>query len=84
LSSEPDETEQLVDTEPTPELAAQMAEELCGLFDRLDDWTLVRIAVDKLHGYTNEEIAERLDTSLRSIERKLRLIRTIWKAQRPT
>ena len=53
---------------------------LFNVLDKLDDWTLVRIAVDKLHGYTNEEIADRLDMSLRSVERKLRLIRTIWAA----
>lgn len=79
-SGEAGETEQLADTEPTPELAVQITEELGELLDKLNDWMLVRIAVDKLHGYTNEEIAERLDISLRSVERKLRLIRTIWEA----
>jgi len=78
--SDDGETEQLVDTMATPELAIQIADELGELLDKLNDWTLVRIAVDKLHGYTNEEIADRLDMSLRSVERKLRLIRTIWAA----
>lgn len=80
FSGESGETEQLVDTEPTPELAAQLTEELGGLLEKLNDWMLVRIAVDKLHGYTNQEIADRLEISLRSVERKLRLIRTIWEA----
>ncbi len=75
------QTGQFADTEPTPDFAAHTTEELGDLLERLNDWKLVRIAVDKLHGYTNEEIAERMDISLRSVERKLRLIRTIWEAE---
>ena len=78
--SDDGETEQLVETMATPELAFEIADELGELLDKLNDWTLVKIAVDKLHGYTNEEIADRLGMSVRSVERKLRLIRTIWAA----
>lgn len=74
------DTEQQADTLATPELAIQIADELGELLEKLNDWMLVRIAVDKLHGYTNEEIADRLDMSLRSVERKLRLIRMIWES----
>ncbi|QDT28771.1 ECF sigma factor [Gimesia panareensis] len=36
------------------------------------------IAVLKLEGYTNEEIAENLSVTVRTIERKLKRIRLAW------
>jgi DNA-binding NarL/FixJ family response regulator len=39
------------------------------------------VAVLKFQGYTNEEIADRLQRGLRTIERKLRVIRTKWSAK---
>jgi DNA-binding NarL/FixJ family response regulator len=33
-----------------------------------------------MEGYQNHEIAERLEISVSSVERKLRLIRELWKA----
>ncbi len=39
---------------------------------------LKEVAMSKVQGYTNEEIAQRLGCSLSTIERKLRLIREIW------
>ena len=68
----------IVDTQPTPEFAALVAEQLETRLGMLDDETLQRIALDKLEGYTNEEIAQRRDTSLRSVERRLQLIRRTW------
>jgi DNA-directed RNA polymerase specialized sigma24 family protein len=64
----------------TPEFAALCAEALAMRLTSLQhDPTLVEIARDKLSGFTNEEIAQRLDTSLRSVERNLSRIRQIWK-----
>jgi DNA-binding CsgD family transcriptional regulator len=31
-----------------------------------------------MEGYTNEEIAARLDCGVRTVERKLKLIRVLW------
>jgi RNA polymerase sigma factor (sigma-70 family) len=70
--------EQVVGEEPTPEFAAQVAEEYQRLLDLLGDETLCRVAVWKMEGLTNDEIAGRLDCSLRSVARKLDTIRTIW------
>src|SRR5262245_57219294 len=61
--------------EPTPEFAAEVAEECRALLDRLGDDELRRIAVWKLEGYTNREIARGLGKSLATVERKLDLIR---------
>jgi len=66
--------EQLLDAGPTPEFAAQMAEES----QRLGDQELCAVALWKMEGYSNEEIAQRLDCGLRSVGRKLRIIRSIW------
>jgi len=70
--------EQVVGAEPTPEFAAQVAEEYQRLLDLLGDDTLRRVAVWKMEGLTNDEIAERLDCSRRTVARKLETIRIIW------
>ena len=64
--------------EPTPELAAQFADECRRLLDALDDGRLRAVAVAKMEGCTNEEIAKRLKCSVPTIERKLGRIRTVW------
>jgi DNA-directed RNA polymerase specialized sigma24 family protein len=70
--------EQVVGDEPTPEFAAQVAEEYERLLDLLGDDTLRRVAVWKMEGLTDDEIAGRLDCSRRTVVRKLRAIRTLW------
>jgi DNA-directed RNA polymerase specialized sigma24 family protein len=70
--------EQVVGQEPTPEFAAQVAEQCQRLLDRLGDEGLCRIAVWKMEGLTNGEVAERLDCSRRTVARKLETIRIIW------
>ena len=72
--------DELVGCEPTPELAAMMAEQYLHLLGRLDDETLRRIAAWKLEGYSNEEIAARLGCGRRTVERKLGVIRSMWGA----
>ena len=69
--------------EPTPEFAAMMEEELERLLDRLGDDTLRQIAVGKMAGYTEAEIAGKLSLGLRTVERKLSLIRNLWLAGEP-
>jgi RNA polymerase sigma factor (sigma-70 family) len=67
--------------EPTPEFAAETAESIRRLFAMLDDDELRSIAQWKLEGYTNEEIAARIDRSLATVERRLKMIREIWKEE---
>ena len=66
------------DDQPSPDLAALMAEECEQLLECLEDETLQRIALGKLEGYTNEELAKRLACSAPTVERKLARIRKIW------
>ncbi len=70
---------EIVGREPTPEFAAMMADECRRLLEKLDDPQLRELAVAKMEGYSNEEIARRLECSLRTVERRLRLIRKEWK-----
>ncbi len=82
-----DMMEQIADSAPTPEFTAQITEELRGYFQDIENYddekkTLQRIALWKLQGYSNREMVDLAagpDTklSLRSIERKVKLIRDI-------
>jgi DNA-directed RNA polymerase specialized sigma24 family protein len=69
----------VIGTEPTPEFALQMAEQMEIMLGRLGDDTLQRVALAKLDGLTDQEIADQMGLGLRTIERKLNLIRAIWK-----
>jgi DNA-directed RNA polymerase specialized sigma24 family protein len=64
--------------EPTPAFAAQVAEECQRLLDSLADPELKAVALWKMEGYTIDEIAARLGCVARTVDRKLRLIRSTW------
>jgi len=70
--------EQVVGNEPSPEFAALTAESCGELLARLKDDELRQIALAKLEGYTNDEIAKQLRVKTRTIERKLQAIRETW------
>jgi DNA-directed RNA polymerase specialized sigma24 family protein len=63
--------------DPTPEEAAILAEEVETLLGRLRDPALRQLAVWKLEGYTNAEIAERQGWSLPTVGRRLAIIRRL-------
>lgn len=71
---------QVLGREPTPEVAAALADSLQALFAALPDAELQGIATRKLEGHTNEEIAVELGCTTRTIERKLERIRASWAA----
>jgi len=71
---------QVVGNEPTPEFAAMVADEYRRLFGSLADESLRVVAVLKLEGHSIEEIAKSLDCGLRTVERKLEVIRKRWMA----
>jgi DNA-directed RNA polymerase specialized sigma24 family protein len=75
------ELEQLLSREPTPEVAAQLAEDYRRLLDSLGDRELELVAVWRMEGLTVEEIAARLRYVTRSIKRKLQTIRAIWEQE---
>lgn len=69
-----------IGAEPTPAFAAEVADQCRALLDRLGDANLRRVALWKLEGYTNAEIAGLLDRSVATVELKLKLIRLKWEA----
>lgn len=64
---------EIAGSEPTPEFAATLLDELHHLLDllRAEDATLALIAARKCEGFSNQEIAAELSVSVRTIERKL-------------
>ena len=62
-----------------PDSVVAMEEQMQVLMQGLRDDVLRSIAADRLAGFTNDEIAERLGVSTRTVERKLALIRDDWK-----
>src|SRR5262249_23085492 len=67
--------------EPTPAFAAQVAEECQRLLDGLADPELKAVALWKMDGYTIDEIAAKLGCVARTVDRKLRLIRSTWEKE---
>ncbi|MFK7818646.1 MAG: ECF-type sigma factor [Planctomycetaceae bacterium] len=63
---------------PTPSIELEMRDDVNRALAALELPELKRIAVLKLDGYTNQEIADQLERGLSTIERKLRTIRGIW------
>jgi RNA polymerase sigma factor (sigma-70 family) len=60
---------------PSAEFAAMMAEQFHCLLDALGDEQLRSLALGKMEGYSNHELAEQLGCSVRTVERRLHLIR---------
>jgi DNA-directed RNA polymerase specialized sigma24 family protein len=74
---------QIVGAEPTPEFAAMVADECARRLRRLPDESLRRVALLKMEGYRNEEIAVHLGCGLRTITRRLEVIRKAWLDEAP-
>jgi DNA-directed RNA polymerase specialized sigma subunit, sigma24 homolog len=72
------DVQQFLSEEPSPELAAELVEQSRGLLDRLGDSRLEAVALLKVEGHSNDEIARKLGCGLRSVERKLHRIRALW------
>ena len=69
---------QILGREPTPEFAAQVAEQFARLLHCLGDGSLRSLALKKMEGYSDEEIATQIGCARRTVVRKLRRIRRIW------
>ena len=79
-SVEPAGLDELIGSEPTPEMLNQITEEHERLMGKLDD-ALRQIAVWKLESRNNEEIAKLMSITSRSVRRKLERIREIWQEE---
>ena len=67
-------------SEPGAEAVDLFTLSVRSLLDGLGDDLLLRIAIAKLEGFTNKEIALQLGIGLRGVERKLQLIRQKWES----
>lgn len=76
--------EQVVAQEPTPDFAYEVADQLdhlLTLLDRTGDRTLRRIAVLRMSGRTQAEVAGELGCARETVNRKLVLIEEVWAAE---
>ena len=71
----------ILGAEPSAEFAAEMVDECRRLLDLLPDGTLRSVALWKMEGYSNGEIATRLGCVEKTVERKLRAIRDVWSGE---
>lgn len=71
--------EQVMGAEPSPEFAAILLEQYERLLRRLSSDELRTVAVLKMQGYSQEEIAAIQDCAVRTVQRRLWLIRKEWR-----
>jgi DNA-directed RNA polymerase specialized sigma24 family protein len=69
--------ELVVGPEPTPAFAVEVAEQTQRWLDALDSEELRSVALWKMEGYSNQEIADKLGCVERTVERRLGLIRRL-------
>lgn len=72
---------EIVGDVPTPEFAVMMAEQCRLRLAQLNDPDLEAMAVAKMQGFTNAEIAQQIGCSVRTVERRLQLIRRTWEQE---
>ncbi len=67
-----------ISREPTPALAAEVADTSEHLLSMLPDEDLKQLVLLKLEGYTNEDAADKMQVTRRTVQRKLERIRRYW------
>jgi RNA polymerase sigma factor (sigma-70 family) len=70
-----------IDEGPTPAEAFLLQERLDQLLDALGDESLRQIALARMEGRSNAEIAALIGRSEVTVERRLRVIRAVWQQQ---
>lgn len=76
--AEPEHLGSIACSTPSPAAAAQSRDRVNELLGRLDEPVLRQIVEWKVAGFANEEIAAKLKCNVRTVERKLGRIRTLW------
>jgi DNA-directed RNA polymerase specialized sigma24 family protein len=72
------DVEEVLGKQPTRKFVDQVTHECRRLLDLLEDETLRSVALWKLQGFTNVEIAAKLGCVRHTVERKLKRIRELW------
>jgi RNA polymerase sigma factor (sigma-70 family) len=78
LPDGPDPLARVLSKELTPDSAAVIQEQFQELLDSLADPTLQQIALWRMDGLSNSEIARKMGCVIRTVERKIERIRLIW------
>ncbi len=73
--------DQVLSREPSPDVAAQVADEYQRLLGALGNSNLEALAVGRMEGYTTHELAARLEIAPRTVTRKLQIIRALWQKE---
>ena len=73
--------DQHLSDDPTPEFLATLGEQQQRLMAALPEDRMRQIALWRMEGFSNEQIASKLDLTTRSVERKLKIIREIWSSE---
>lgn len=73
--------DRMAHVEPAPDYAVASVEECQRLLDLLPDTTLREVALLKLEGWKNREIAEKIGCVEATVERKLKGIRSLWERE---
>jgi RNA polymerase sigma factor (sigma-70 family) len=66
-------------TDPLPDQAAEMNDQIKQMLEHLGDAELKQIVLWKTAGFSNEEIAVKLGCTVRTVERKLHRVRQLWR-----
>lgn len=70
---------QALSSEHAPDVAAELSENLNELLRQLSEPPLQEIALFKLEGFSNQEIAKKIGRSVATVERRLKRIRQKWR-----
>jgi DNA-directed RNA polymerase specialized sigma24 family protein len=70
--------DRIVAREPSPEFAAEFVETCEFLYQSLGDPALQQIVTLRMEGCTDDEVAERMKGSRRTVQRRLEVIRRHW------
>ncbi len=76
-----EELQRVLGDEPSPDFAAEVAEEYRRLLDLLPGDDLRQLAIWRMEGYTLDEIAIRMNCVTRTVKRRLQLIRDHWEQE---
>jgi DNA-directed RNA polymerase specialized sigma24 family protein len=75
------ELDEVLGREPDPALAAEVAEECARLLAILPDPLLRQVAVLRMEGHSVDEIAGLIKRSNKTVDRRLDLIRRLWRRE---
>jgi len=76
-----EELHDFLSAEPSPDRKAEMGDRVSELLARLDDPELQQIVHWKVEGFGNEEISLMLGCTVRTVERRLQRIRSLWQQE---